>query len=142
VAEAEKLAEAELAAEMAEPPVSEEGETVTGEIPAEIPTALEPTPVSAEASESEATEPLPAQEEILPPAPVLFEPPKAAKPQLRFAEDIMLPKTVKPPTKTKKKKKKGGYGKETAEDGIKLKKTRRGADIMAETEEDESYEQD
>lgn len=143
VAEAEKLAEAELAAETAEPPVSEEKEeTVTGEIPAEIPTALEPTPVSAKVTETEATEPLPAQEEILPPAPVLFEPPKAIKPQLRFAEDIMLPKTDKPSPKTKKKKKKGGYGKETAEDGIRLKKTRRGADIMAETEEDESYEQD
>jgi len=57
------------------------------------------------------------------------------KPKLRFAEDIMPPAAVaKPETKTKKKKKKT-RGKDSAEDGIKLKKRRKGANVY-EDEED------
>ncbi len=45
----------------------------------------------------------------------------AAKSKLRFAEDILGPRPAKVEVKGKKKKK----GKETAEDGIHLKKRRR-----------------
>jgi len=59
----------------------------------------------------------------------------AEKPKLRFAEDIM-PSVVmpKPESKTKKKKKKN-RGKDSAEDGIKLKKRRKGAGVYEDEEE-------
>ena len=60
----------------------------------------------------------------------------AAKPAkgLRFAEDLVIPPVIVPegiPDKKKKKK----TGKEVSEDGIRLKKARRGTDIY-ETDED------
>ena len=60
----------------------------------------------------------------------------AAKPAkgLRFAEDLIIPPVIVPegiPDKKKKKK----TGKESSEDGIRLKKARRGTDIY-ETDED------
>ena len=60
----------------------------------------------------------------------------AAKPVkgLRFAEDLIIPPVIVPegiPDKKKKKK----TGKEVSEDGIRLKKARRGTDIY-ETDED------
>ena len=73
------------------------------------------------------------------PPEIIFEPPTTEeKPLLRFAEDIMAPRPSKSTAKTTKakKKKKGSYGKESAEDGIKLRKGRR--DITVE-EEDEDY---
>jgi hypothetical protein len=62
---------------------------------------------------------------------------KEEKPTLRFAEDIMAPRPAKSSTKTVKgkKKKKGTYGKESAEDGIKIRKGRRESDFQEEEEE-------
>ena len=89
-------------------------------------------------AEKETAEPLPITDETLIPPPILFEPQLAEKkPQLRFAEDIPGAKPVKSTAKTKKRKKKGAYAKESTEDGIKLKKARRGAEIS--DVEDEDY---
>ncbi len=67
------------------------------------------------------------------PSPVLAgvataAPAKASK-GLRFAEDILIPAVVTPEAASKDKKKKKKTGNETAEDGIRLKKARRGTDI-------------
>ena len=68
---------------------------------------------------------------------VFFEPKLTEeKPQLRFAEDIAGLKPEKPASKPKKKKKKEAHAKDTAEDGIKLKKARRGAELTDEDGED------
>ena len=117
---------------------AKEEEAVVEEEPlAEIPAILEPAPVSAEAPEEEAaepTEPLPTPEEVFAQPPVFFEPKLTEdKPQLRFAEDILVTKPTKSGEKTKKKKKKKGvYGKESAEDGIRLKKRHRDAESFGE----------
>ena len=94
----------------------------------------------AATEKSEAT----AEEEIAVPekAPVVavaaaaaaVAPAKAAK-GLRFAEDILVPAVVTPEAAAKDKKKKKKPGKETAEDGIRLKKARRGGN-MYDTEDD------
>jgi len=131
------VAEAEKAAEV-KPVTKKKGKEITAEEPvaeaeplAEIPTPLEETEAAPVA---EAAEPAPAPAEEV--TPVFFEP-KATeeKPQLRFAEDTMVAKPAKPGAKAKKKKKKGVAGKESAEDGVKLKKRRRGTDIVDEEEE-------
>jgi N utilization substance protein A len=83
--------------------------------------AAEQTEV-AEETEGVAVEPVPVMAGAAVAAPA-----KAAK-GLRFAEDILLPPAIEPAaSKDKKKKKK--TGKEAAEDGIRLKKARRGTDI-------------
>ena len=140
-AEAEKLAEAKPATEAV--PVEEAAAAVetTTEMPAEILATLEPTELveepAEEVPEEAAEEAVPVAEEVLIP-PIILEPVTAEKkPRLRFAEDIMAPRPAKAAAKPSKakKKKKGGYGKESAEDGIKLKKSRREVTI----EEDEDY---
>jgi N utilization substance protein A len=148
IAEAERLEEAKLATETVEAKEVAEAvaeKTPTEEIPEEIIAELEPLELVEEPIEEapeevaeEEIEPVPASEEVLVPPQILFEPPiTEEKPQLRFAEDIMAPKPTKTTAKTSKpkKKKKDAYGKETAEDGIKLRKGRREFDI----EEDEEY---
>jgi N utilization substance protein A len=149
-AEAERLEEAKLttkatAAEEAVE-VTEEA-TVAEEVPAEVLPELEPLelaekpveeiPEEAEEEEGEIEAETVSEEVLLPPQ-ILFEPlTTAEKPQIRFAEDIMAPRPAKPSTKASKakKKKKGAY-KETAVDGIKLRRTRRESDTE---EEDEDY---
>jgi len=139
-------AEAERAERIAEvKPVTEEAKVVTEteeevmvseELPTEIPTILEPVLVPSEAPPDEAAEPLPAldstpiPEEVYPGEQVTEE-----KPQLRFAEEIMVAGPSKPGTKLRKKKKKGTRGKEGDEDGIKATKLRRGAEFT----DDEEY---
>ena len=83
--------------------------------------AEEPVAVAIEAAPAKAAAPAPA----------------AAKPGkgLRFAEDIIIPAVITPEAASKDKKKKKKPGKETAEDGIRLKKARRGVD-MYDTEDD------
>jgi hypothetical protein len=54
---------------------------------------------------------------------------------LRFAEDLVVPPIVTPEAAAKDKKKKKKTGKEAAEDGIRLKKARRGTD-MYDTDDD------
>jgi len=106
---------------------------------AEMPAILEPAPVPAEVPEEEAAEPaepLPTAEEVFAQPPVFFEPKSTeGKPKLRFAEDILVPKPVKTGDKSKRKRKKVTYGKESAEDGIRLKKRRRGSEFIDEGEE-------
>ena len=84
------------------------------------------------------SEPEKVPEEVLIPAEALLEPQLIGrKPQLRFAEDVLPPKPVKIAAKStkSKKKKKGTYGKESAVDGIKLKKSRRDTDLVDEEED-------
>jgi N utilization substance protein A len=58
------------------------------------------------------------------------------KNEIRFAEDILPPSEVKQPSKTQqKKKKKDVHAKGTAEDGIKLKKKKRGYNMYQDDEE-------
>lgn len=58
------------------------------------------------------------------------------KPEIRFAEDILPPAEPKPQSKTQqKKKKKDVHGKVSAEDGIKLKKKKRGYNMYQDDEE-------
>jgi len=139
-------AEAERAERIAEvKPVTKEAKVVTEteeevmvseELPTEIPTILEPVLVPSEAPPDEAAEPLPAldstpiPEEVYPGEQVTEE-----KPQLRFAEEIMVAGPSKPGTKSRKKKKKGTRGKEGDENGIKATKLRRGAEFT----DDEEY---
>ena len=119
-AEAEKLAEAKLLAE------AEEEAMVGEEIPAEIPAAAEPTLASAESAE-EVAEPVPVLEAV--PFEPLESQAAIKKPQLRFAEDILVSVPTKPEAKSKKRKKKSNQGKKSADDGVRLKKLRRGSEI-------------
>lgn len=135
------IAEAEKAAAKPAPEVAEKEEVAVAEEEpvAEIPELLEAAPVAAEPAGEEAaekTEPLPSAEEVLAEPPVFFEPQVTEeKAELRFAEDIMGPKPDKPEDKAKKKKKKGVSAKESAEDGIKIKRRQRGTDFLGEDEE-------
>lgn len=134
------MVEAEKAAAKPEPAVEEKEAAVTEEEPvAEIPELLEPAPVSAEPVKEEAAakaEPVPAAEEVPIEPPVFFEPQVTErKAEIRFAEDILAPRPDKPVEKPKKKKK-GVSAKESAEDGIRIKKRRRDTDFL---EGDEEY---
>jgi len=119
-AEAEKLAEAKLLAE------AEEEAMVGEELPAEIPATADSTLAFAE-SAVEAAEPLPALKAVP------FEPLKSQaaieKPQLRFAEDILVSVPTKPEDKSKKRKKKSNQGKKSADDGVRLRKLHRESEI-------------
>jgi len=119
-AEAEKLAEAKLLAE------AEEEVAVGEELPAEIPATADSTVAFAESAE-EAAEPLPALEAV--PFKPLESQVAVKKPQLRFAEDILVPVPTKPEAKSKKRKKKDNQGKKSADDGIRLRKLRRESEI-------------
>jgi len=119
-AEAEKLAEAKLLAE------AEEEVAVGEELPAEIPATADLTVAFAESAE-EAAEPLPALEAV--PFKPLESQAAVEKPQLRFAEDILVPVPTKPEAKSKKRKKKDNQGKKSADDGIRLRKLRRESEI-------------
>jgi N utilization substance protein A len=128
-------AEVEEAVEaVAEAPVAEE-------MPEEILAELEPLELTEEpvTEEAEAAEAEPVGEEVLVPPIVLEQPEEVGKPQLRFAEDIMVPRRTKVAAKSSKtkKKKKGAYAKkDTSEDGVKVRKGRRDFEI----EEEEDYE--
>ncbi len=124
-AEAEKAAEAGVLTEAEEVAVSGE------EVPVEVPAAeavTEPTGV-------EEGEPLPILDAktISPPIPLESEPAEE-KPQVRFAEDILRPVPARPEAKQRKKKK-GTPSKDMAEDGIKVKRRRRGVEIHDDDEE-------
>lgn len=105
---------------------------------------------AAEVGEATAVGEEPVEEalEIVEPSLVSVEaatlgavPETTKKPQVRFAEDILKPGLPKSsdPSKKKKKKKKAARGKDSAEDGIKLKKQRRGLGIEGDDEDDEYY---
>ena len=120
--EAEKAEAAKLLAET-------EGEATVGEeLLAEIPAIPELALVSAEA---------PAADTTFTPSGVPFKPQvTVGKPKIRFAEDILISAPPKPGAKPKKRKKKGAQGKEGAEDGIRLKRTRRVPEIVENDEEE------
>ncbi len=124
--EAERLAEAV-------PPVEAEGAVAGEEVPLEV--SAEAVLVPAETSAVGEAAPAPVVEAV--PPPVAFEPPvPAPATKLRFAEDITVPQPVKPGTKVKKKKK-SIRGKDSAEDGVKLKKRHRELEITEEADEGE-----
>ncbi|GAH66252.1 unnamed protein product, partial [marine sediment metagenome] len=130
-AEEERVAKAELLTETTEEAIVEK------EYPARTPDAMEPALVSAKPLE-EAAESLPATDGTFIPPQVPFEPQAAAeKPQVRFAEDILVPGPTKPETKSKKRKKKGTKGEGRAQDGIRLKKQRRESEIRIDEDEEE-----
>jgi len=141
IAEAERLAAAPepetkapkaKAGKTAPEPVTEE-EAPPPEIPGEIEELLGPEPgvVVEPVAEEKAVE----EEEEAAPQPVLFEPAAGEeKSPLRFAEDILDFRSSPGASKSKKKKKKG-TAKDTAEDGIKLKKARRGVQFTVDEEE-------
>ena len=119
---------------------AEETATVSEEIPAETTAIKEPTLVSAGAEEAaeEATEPSAIVDTESAPSPIPIEPQAVVpKVQIRFAEDVMIPKSLKPDAKLKKVKKKGPHGKGNAEDGIKIKKLRRTPETQDVDEEEE-----
>lgn len=126
VAEAERAEAAKLLAET-------EGEAIVDEeLPAEIPAIPESALVSAKAPAGKT-----AVDTTFAPSGVPFEPQVMVdKPELRFAEDILVSKPTKPGAKSRKRKKKDTQGKESAEDGIRLRKTRRLPEV---TEEGEEY---
>jgi len=109
--------------EMAEA-AKEEVSAASEELP-EVIGAAEPSLVSVEALSGAA--------ETLPP---LATQKIAAERGIRFAEDILSPAPPKPGAKTQKKKKKSARGKGSAEDGIRLKKKRRGLEIHEDEEEE------
>ncbi|MDD5590428.1 MAG: transcription termination factor NusA [Dehalococcoidales bacterium] len=112
------------------------GEEISGEMPAVEDMARVDI---AEAEEEEVGIPLePISTDI--PAPVAQPKVAADKARIRFAEEIVIPQPVKPGAKLKKKKKKGVSGKESAEDGIKIKKLRRmPGDMDFDGGDDEEY---
>jgi len=131
-AEAEKLLQAQqVTTEMEEEAVAGE------ELPTEVP-VVEPALVPEETAE-ETVEPLPAGDITLTPPAVPFKTEAITeKAELRFVEDILAPPAAKPGGKSRRNKKKGIQQKQTAEDGIKLKKLRRMSKAI-ETEADEEY---
>jgi len=86
-----------------------------------------------EEAEAEA-EPLPALDVESLISPIPLEPAVTEeKAQVRFAEDILGPRQPKPESKAKKKKK----IRETAEDGVKLRKRHRQVDIPLDEDDDD-----
>jgi len=132
-AETEKMAKAELLTETTEEVLVEE------KSPAGTPDVMEPALVSAGLPE-EAAEPLPATDGTLIPPQIPVEPQAAVeKPQVRFAEDILISGPPKPETKSKKRKRKGTKDRGRAEDGIRLKKQRREPEIPIDEDEEDEY---
>ena len=122
-AEAERAETAKLLAETEEAIVGEEP-------PAGPLDILEPASVSAETT-GEAAGPLPAID-------TTFIPPQAPaeRPQLRFAEDILVSGPAKPEAKSRKRKKKSSKDRESDRDGIRLKRLRREPEISIAEEEE------
>ena len=139
-AEAEKLTIEEPVAE--EAPLVEEAileeEVAVSEEPVEVEAVVEELTELEEAVEEEAEPELATSGELVSPEAFFSPQVEEEKVTLRFAEDIMPARPVKAATKStkSKKKKRSVTGKESAEDGIKLKKARRG---VAVEEEEEDY---
>ena len=144
VAEAERIAETQPVAEEAQPvteeakplPEIEEESVISEELPAEILAIPEPALVASEAPPDEAVEPLPALDSTPVFEEVYLEKPKIKeKPQLRFAEEILVTAPSKPGAKLKKKKKKSTRGRESGEENTRTTKPRRDTEIT----DDEEY---
>jgi N utilization substance protein A len=116
-------------AEVKEIPISEE-------LPTEIPIIPEPAFMPSEAPPDEAAEPLPALDSSTPIPEEVYrgEQMTEAKPQLRFAEEILVAGPGKPSTKSRKKKK-STRSKEIDKDDIRSTKLRRDTEFT----DDEEY---
>jgi N utilization substance protein A len=132
VAEMEKAEAARSSA-----PAGEEA-VVSEEPPVEMPEVMEVVPVSAGpvaggTSAEEAVESVP----FIPPVEVSPEAP--GKPQLRFAEDIMVKAPTKPEAKSRKKRKKKSTppDREGSDGGARPRKVRQVIDVVG--DEDEEY---
>ena len=124
---------AELERAAAEPPAQEEKEEaiVSEEPAAAIPAIVEPASTPAQAEEIAEPVPVVPEEPIIPP-------PVVVKPQLRFAEDLLVSAPVrKNEAKPGKKRKKVGRDRGSNEDGIRLRKSRRLPEISV--GDDEEY---
>jgi len=111
---------------------------VSEEPPVEMPEVMEAVPVAAGpvaggASAEEAVESVP----FIPPVEVSPEAP--GKPQLRFAEDIMVKAPTKPEAKSRKKRKKKSTppDREGSDGGARPRKVRQVVDVVG--DEDEEY---
>jgi N utilization substance protein A len=117
----------------------EEGEGVEvaiEELAGEGPETDEKTPVLAEVSgKLDDTAEAPRSELKLP-SSLITAKEKTVKKELRFAEEIVPVASPKPGVKTKKKKKKVSRKKESAEDGIRLKKQKRGHEDYSDGEDE------
>ncbi|MCJ7769741.1 MAG: transcription termination factor NusA [Dehalococcoidales bacterium] len=117
----------------------EEGEGVEvaiEELAGEGPETDEKNPVLAEVSgKLDDTAEAPRSELKLP-SSLITAKEKTAKKEIRFAEEIVPVASPKPGDKTKKKKKKVSRGKESAEDGIRLKKQKRGHEDFSDGEDE------
>jgi len=92
--------------------------------------------VPEEKQEDEVFEEIESDEVPIEPVFVASRSEPRGKTEIRFAEDILPPATPKPQAKTQqKKKKKDVHGKVSAEDGIKLKKKKRGYNMYQDDEE-------
>jgi N utilization substance protein A len=118
--EAEEVAELLPVTEVEASPEAEEEETVAEELPA-VP-SLEMEPLELETVEEAEEEPVVEEvEEFVPTVP--FEMPAFPETsELRFAEDII---GFGPKQSKKKRKKKGGQGKEVDSEGLRLRRVRR-----------------
>ena len=133
-AEAERMAEAKVAAE------TEEEAMVGEELTTEMPAIPEPALVFTESPPGEVAEPLPTLDSTSIPQEVSFgKQTTEGKRQLRFAEEILVKAPSKSGTKSRTKKKKGARGKESAEDGIRVTKPRRAKEFVEDVEEYEEY---
>lgn len=113
----------------------EEGEVAVEELTGEGPETDEKTPVLAEVSgKLDDTAEAPRSELKLP-SSLITAKEKTAKKELRFAEEIVPVASLKPGVKTKKKKK-TARRKESAEDGIRLKKKKRGQEDYSDGEDE------
>ena len=126
-AEAEKAEAAKPLVEME----AEEEAVVVEEVPDETPAELEPS-----LTPEDVAEPLPALDTAFVPPTAPSEKQEAAKPRLRFAEDLVLSGPIKPQARLKKKKKKGSQGKESEEDRAGLRKPRRETEIILDDSEE------
>jgi transcription termination/antitermination protein NusA len=90
---------------------------------------MEKEKAEVEAAKAEAGKLMETKPVEMPPLEIPVAAALPATPALRFAEDILVPVVpIVTPDKDKKKKKK--VGKEKAEDGIRLKKARRGENYL------------
>lgn len=114
----------------------EDGEIAIGELVIEELKTGEETPALSEVSGKPDDTAEASRSELKLPSSLITAKEKAAKKELRFAEEIVPVASPKPGIKSKKRKKKTSRGKESAEDGIRLKKQKRSFEDYSD-EEDE-----
>ncbi len=118
VAEEERLAKVEPSPEVEEAVVDEE-----------------PTLAPTEEAVEEAAEPLPLDTTLVPPETLVEPQAPLEKPQIRFAEDVLVSGPTKPVAKSKRRKKKETRER-SVEDGAKPRKRRQREEVFSEEEEE------